>query len=186
MIAYIVWKFRNPICSLFTLSSRCKEIEYPSKLPTTSIVIVYHNEAWSTLIRTIWSIINRSPDTLLREIILVDDASEREFLRDPLETYLKKLSVKCLIIRMHERSGLIKARLLGATHVTGEVIIFLDAHCECTVGWLEPLLSEISLNRHTVVSPTIDIICDETFQYTGAPSNVWGGFGTTLWFRWCL
>lgn len=50
---------------------------YPDDLPRTSVVIVFHNEAWTTLLRTVHSVMDRSPRHLLEEIVLVDDASER-------------------------------------------------------------------------------------------------------------
>ncbi|KAH8287928.1 hypothetical protein KR018_007301 [Drosophila ironensis] len=162
----------------------CRRKHYPSKLPTTSIVIVFHNEAWTTLLRTVWSVINRSPRSLLKEIILVDDASERDFLGKQLEEYVAKLPVKTFVLRTEKRSGLIRARLLGAEHVSGEVITFLDAHCECTEGWLEPLLARIVQNRRTVVCPIIDVISDETFEYITASDSTWGGFNWKLNFRW--
>jgi len=65
-----------------------------------------------------------------------------------LEDYVATLPVETKVLRTEKRSGLIRARLLGAKHVKGEVITFLDAHCECADGWLEPLLARIVLNRY--------------------------------------
>lgn len=60
---------------LFFLS-RCVDRRYSPNLPTASVVIIFHNEAYTVLLRTITSIINRTPDHLLQEIILVDDYSD--------------------------------------------------------------------------------------------------------------
>lgn len=88
------------------------------------------------------------------------------------------------MLRTVKRSGLIRARLLGAAKVKGQVITFLDAHCECTEGWLEPLLARIAIDRRTVVCPIIDVISDETFEYVTASDQTWGGFNWKLNFRW--
>ncbi|XP_057368291.1 polypeptide N-acetylgalactosaminyltransferase 5-like isoform X2 [Daphnia carinata] len=162
----------------------CREKSYPSMLPTTSIVIVFHNEAWSTLLRTVWSIITRSPRELLAEIILVDDASERDYLGKELEEHVANFPVPVHVLRTHKRSGLIRARLIGAKEVKGQVITFLDAHCECTEGWLEPLLARVAENRKIVVCPIIDVISDESFEYVTASDMTWGGFNWKLNFRW--
>lgn len=64
-----------------------------------------------------------------------------------MENYVKKLEVPVKILRMEQRSGLIRARLRGAAAARGQVVTFLDAHCECTRGWLEPLLARIREDR---------------------------------------
>jgi polypeptide N-acetylgalactosaminyltransferase len=44
-------------------------------------------------------------------------------------------------------NSVILSTFAGAGRAKGQVITFLDAHCECTVGWLEPLMNEIHNDR---------------------------------------
>uniref|UniRef100_A0A8D8SF33 Polypeptide N-acetylgalactosaminyltransferase n=2 Tax=Cacopsylla melanoneura TaxID=428564 RepID=A0A8D8SF33_9HEMI len=165
--------------------TKCKTKVFNTEyLPKSSIVIVFHNEAWSTLLRTVHSVISRSPRPMLQEILLVDDASTREFLKGPLDEYISKLTVPVRTIRSPTRVGLIKARLLGARQAQGEVLVFLDAHCECTLGWLESLVARVAEDRTRVVCPVIDIISDVTFAYVRSFELHWGAFNWELHFRW--
>lgn len=62
---------------LYLYLPRCKYWTYPEQLPRTSVIIVFHNEGWSSLLRTVHSILNRTPPQFLEEILLVDDFSSK-------------------------------------------------------------------------------------------------------------
>ena len=86
---------------------------------------------------------------------------------------------------MHERQGLIRARLEGAKKAKGSILTFLDAHCECTLGWAEPLLSKIKEDRRNVVMPVIDEISETNFNYNAVPEPFQRGvFKWRLEFTW--
>ncbi|KAI4454711.1 n-acetylgalactosaminyltransferase [Holotrichia oblita] len=81
--------------------------------------------------------------------------------------------------------GLIRARLQGARIATGNVMVFLDAHCEANEGWLEPLLARIEQERTAVLVPIIDVIEANTLAYaTNGDSFEVGGFSWSGHFTW--
>ncbi|KAF1546747.1 Polypeptide N-acetylgalactosaminyltransferase 15, partial [Eudyptula albosignata] len=162
----------------------CLQQEYDSRLPTASVIICFHDEAWSTLLRTVHSIMDTAPKASLKDIILVDDLSQQgRPLKSALSEYISKLDgVK--LIRSNKRLGVIRGRMLGAARATGDVLIFMDSHCECQKGWLEPLLARLSSNRNSVVSPVIDVIDWKTFQYHHSVGLHRGVFDWKLDFHW--
>uniref|UniRef100_A0A2K5K5W7 Glycosyltransferase 2-like domain-containing protein n=1 Tax=Colobus angolensis palliatus TaxID=336983 RepID=A0A2K5K5W7_COLAP len=148
-----------------TRSKMCLQKHYPARLPTASIVICFHNEEFNALFRTMSSVMNLTPHYFLEEIILVDDMSEIK------------------IIRNKKRERLIRARLIGASHASGDVLVFLDSHCEVNRVWLEPLLHAIANDPKMVVCPLIDVIDDRTLEYKPSPV-VRGAFDWNLQFKW--
>lgn len=150
-----------------------------SKLPKASVIIPFYNEALSMLLRTIHSILNNSPDELLNEIILVDDKSTRDYLGNSFAKYIQMLP-KTVLIRNSHRDGLIVSRLRGSRMARGPVVIFLDAHTEANVGWLEPLLQEIHDHPNTVAQPFVDGIDTGTIEYSAPPSLYMGSFSWDL------
>ncbi|CAG2183437.1 unnamed protein product, partial [Oppiella nova] len=169
----------------------CKYWHYPTQLPTATVVIVFHNEGFTTLLRTVHSVLLRSPKRFLREVLLVDDFSDKEPLKGQLDDYimehfgafdqnwsankinandlsgesLSDRSGKVRLVRNSERSGLIRSRAKGAEEALGEVIVFLDAHCEVNSNWLVPLLAPIAHDSKTMTCPIIDGIDSNHFEY---------------------
>lgn len=61
---------------IWILHYRCMNLTYDRLLPSASVIIIFYNEPWSVLLRTVHSVLKDSPPHLLKEIILVDDHSE--------------------------------------------------------------------------------------------------------------
>ena len=72
-----------------------KHATYPDDLPQTSVVFVFYNEPLSPLLRSIHSVLNRTPPKLLKEIILIDDGSDKPWTQKPLEDYINLLPKVC-------------------------------------------------------------------------------------------
>lgn len=71
----VAWWLLNIKSQAMVFLNRCLSLKYPSNLPSASVVIIFHNEAWTTLLRTVHTVLARSPPEFLKEIILVDDCS---------------------------------------------------------------------------------------------------------------
>ncbi|XP_051242081.1 N-acetylgalactosaminyltransferase 7 isoform X2 [Dicentrarchus labrax] len=137
----------------------CKYWHYDDRLLTSSVVIVFHNEGWSTLMRTIHSVIKRTPRRYLAEIVMIDDYSNKVHLKERLEEYIKQWNGLVKLFRNEKREGLIQARSIGAQKATkGQVLIYLDAHCEVGINWYAPLVAPISEDRTVCTVPLIDYI----------------------------
>ncbi|KAL3309734.1 UDP-N-acetyl-alpha-D-galactosamine polypeptide N-acetylgalactosaminyltransferase, partial [Cichlidogyrus casuarinus] len=190
----------------------CKKFKYDLKeLEKTSVIIPFHNEPYTVILRLVHSILDRSPPELLEEVILVDDNSswvrvfggERPSLpakverhrilslqsrqntpTKPLDDYVAQLEGKVKIVRLEKRSGLIQAKLKGADAARGPVLTFLDVHTECFPGWLEPLLNEIKINIRTAISPIIVYVDGTTLEMKNWPSShiEWGSFTWDMYF----
>lgn len=76
--------------TFITFYFRCEKQVYDSDLPKASIVICFYNEDLTTLLRSVYSVFQKTPEHLIHEVILVDDYSDRcDELGEKLESDLR-------------------------------------------------------------------------------------------------
>lgn len=166
---------RDPTC--VTLNYNMQEL---SDTLDATIVITYFNEPMSTLLRSLHSVLNFTPPPLVREILLVDDASNNTALLpgNELDEYLPYLP-KVKLLRMEERSGIVPARMRGIRAAKAPVVVILDSHIEVNDGWLEPQLSRIQESPKSFVFPQTLSITATTFEHSKET-----GIGCFVSFDW--
>lgn len=138
----------------------CRELKYIEKLPVTSVIMVFHNEPFTMIMRSVFAVLKRTPPHLLGEIILVDDCSTYDELKKPLDNFILPYK-KIRLLRSPVRVGLIKARIFGCVNAKGPALVFMDAHIEVTPGWLEPLIDPIARNPNTTTIPVVDALVEK-------------------------
>ncbi|CAI2348811.1 unnamed protein product [Caenorhabditis sp. 36 PRJEB53466] len=167
-------------------NSRCSALQYAEDLPAASVVVCYFNESPSVLIRMVNSILDRTKAEHIKEILLVDDSSQWPNATEEAKKYKESHGVawnSVKFARTQKNEGLIRAKIFGAKRAVGEVLVFLDSHCEVNEDWLPPLLDQIKQNRRRVVCPIIDIIDAINMKYVESPVCT-GGVNWAMTFKW--
>lgn len=185
-----IYSFNEFVSSLMPLyrelpdirPEHCHQQQYSKELPVTSVIMVFHNEPFTLIMRSVFAIFKRTPAKLLGEIVLVDDCSDREQLRKPLKEFIQNYP-KIKLVRSPLRVGLIKARMIGCVNANGPALVFMDSHIEVTPGWLEPLLDPLAKNFNATTIPVVDNLDGNTlkYEYNSNPETYKvGGFSWNL------
>ena len=100
-----------------------------------SVVLISRNQAWN-IGRLIESVLARTRDLPVREIVLVDSAST-----DGTVEVASSYPIDVLQLRADQRLTAALGRHVGYQHSRGELVLFLDGDMELCEGWLERALA---------------------------------------------
>lgn len=150
----------------------CKTIEYPSDLSPVSIIITFRDEPATTLLRTVYCILETTPARLIEEIILIDDGSVDLELLATVKVHVANVE-KLKVLRNEKSVGLMKARQRGILAAKADYFIVLDGHVEVTPGWLEPVLYRLREQPKSLLTSHIGVVRCEDFGFFVAKHEEW-------------
>ncbi|KAI6228867.1 Polypeptide N-acetylgalactosaminyltransferase [Aphelenchoides fujianensis] len=157
----------------------CRSQQYIEKLPTVSVIFPFHDEHNSTLLRSVYSVINRSPPGVVREVILVDDASTKPALREPLTDYWRRVGLDHIVkvVRTQKREGVDSCptdrRPRGEQRDSSSS--WTPTRRPTTTG-CRPCSSRSLSDYKTIVCPFVDVIDCDTFELRPQDEGARGSF----------
>ena len=162
-----------------TLSTIPQSFSNLSGNPAISVVIPARNEEDDLLIKTIEYLFKETPESLLHEIIIVDDQSDVPIheMVDRLIANSREKS-KVHVIRLDARQGLANAKTIGASSAQASHILFLDGHCRVTPGYAELLMARSLANPNDIIVPHVIDVDAATFDFTAKEG------GKKMMFEW--
>ena len=124
-----------------------------------SVIVISLNEGES-LRRTVDNLLTTLPP--LSEIIVVDDGST-----DQSTAFLNAEYPGVSLFRSAVRLGVPQARNFGASHATGDFLVFSDAHVLTPPGWADSLLGLLERPEIGAVAPAISAMRPAAVECTG-------------------
>lgn len=80
-----------------------------------------------------------------------------------LQSLTPEQKAKIRILRLPQREGLIRAKIIGADSARGTYILFLDGHCRVVPGYMQSMINMITRNGYkTIVTPIVTNVNGET------------------------
>lgn len=153
-------------------SKACKRVEY-SLREKASIIIDFNDYQFFDLKNTIQSVLNQNGyEETVQEIIVVDDGSTLEYIRQELDRYLKTVP-KARLIQFNVQRGTLKARMAATKEARTDIVVYLEASVLCGHGWLEPLIDLLIKDRGVVALPHYDRVHSPvSLEYRGTRGDL--------------
>jgi polypeptide N-acetylgalactosaminyltransferase len=119
--------------------------------------------------RTAQSVFDETPEGVLKEIVIVDDASDPPLKQSWSEADAAKYNVK--YVRLDSPAGLIGAKQAGAEAATGDIIVFFDCHVKPGKDYWLLYVKQINENYKRVVIPVITNLNVDTWEEYNRPTS---------------
>ena len=150
--------------------AKCEHEDVSAQVPC-SIIIHFFDYSFHDMKYTLSSVMQFTPSSLIREIIIVDDGSTLDYIIRESVAYVDVLP-SAVLLRREQQQGAASARTWAASKAVGANLVFLDPSVIVTPGWLAPLAHIIQHEQRVIAMPHMDRINDPvSYDYVKVASG---------------